>query len=138
MVNDLRAGYDSPAMIVRTARRRPNRGSSGASPSTHERIHSAVAGIPRGRVATYGQIARLAGLPGQARMVGWALGALPEGTRIPWHRVVNAEGRISTRSSDSGHESLQEILLRKEGVRFSPSGAISLPEFEWRPRRSRK
>jgi methylated-DNA-protein-cysteine methyltransferase-like protein len=56
----------------------------------HLRIHDVVSRIPRGRIATYGQVARLAGLPRQARLVGYALHALPTGTSIPWQRVVNA------------------------------------------------
>ena len=62
---------------------------------THGRIHKTVSRIPRGRVATYGQIARLAGLRGQARLVGYAMHALPAGTRVPWQRVVNARGAIA-------------------------------------------
>ena len=67
----------------------------GRGDSSHRKIYAAVARIPRGRVATYGQIARLCGLSGQARLVGYALSALPEKSRLAWYRVVNAEGRIS-------------------------------------------
>ena len=85
-----------------------DRTESNAMPSaalnSHRRVHSVVSRIPRGRVATYGQVARLAGIPGQARLVGYALNALHEGTAIPWHRVVNAKGTVSARSSGSGHD----------------------------------
>jgi methylated-DNA-protein-cysteine methyltransferase-like protein len=100
----------------------------------HRRIQHVVSRIPRGRVATYGQVARLAGLPGQARLVGYALHALPARTHVPWQRVVNAQGAISIRS---GHETNQRRLLEREGVRFDSRGRISLASFQWRPKRSR-
>jgi len=99
----------------------------------HRGIHDVVSRIPRGRVATYGQIARLAGLPGQARLVGYALHALPAGTPVPWQRVVNAQGAISVRS---GHETNQRRLLEREGVEFDSRGRIPLDSFQWRPKRS--
>lgn len=100
----------------------------------YDRIYSVIRRIPRGRVATYGQVARLAGLPGQARMVGYALAALPPRSRLPWQRVVNAQGRVSLRSGGSAVEALQRAMLRREGVRFGTSDAISLAAFRWRPR----
>jgi methylated-DNA-protein-cysteine methyltransferase related protein len=100
----------------------------------YDRIYAVVGRIPRGRVATYGQIAALAGTPGQARQVGYALAALPAGRRIPWQRVVNAQGRISLRGDGSGHDLLQRVMLRREGVRFGKTGAIALAVFQWRPR----
>ena len=99
--------------------------------STHRRIHNAIARIPRGRVATYGQIARIAGMPGQARLVGYALHALPPDTSIPWQRVVNAQGAIST---GSGPDALQRRLLEREGVRFDERGRIPLASYQWRLR----
>ena len=90
--------------------------------------------IPKGRVATYGQVAMLAGLPRQARFVGRALHELPADSDVPWHRVVNAAGKISIRSDGLGHDELQAQLLRREGVRFV-DGAIPLARFLWRPRR---
>ena len=105
------------------------------SNSSYARIYAVVGRVPKGRVATYGQIAGEAGLPGHARMVGYALSALPEGTRIPWHRIVNAAGRISLRSgrNDRPMDRIQRFLLEKEGVRFGKAGAIPLPKFRWRP-----
>ncbi len=96
-------------------------------------IHEVVARIPRGRVASYGQVAALAGLPRRARLVGRVLGALPDGSDIPWHRVVNAAGKISLRRNALGYEDLQRELLRREGVRWT-GAAISLEKFGWRPR----
>jgi methylated-DNA-protein-cysteine methyltransferase-like protein len=96
-------------------------------------IHEIVSQIPRGRVATYGQIAELAGMPGQARRVGYALSALPEGSRVPWQRVLNAKGEISLRSHSSA-ENLQRKLLRSEGVLFDKNGRVLLDRFQWRPK----
>ena len=105
-----------------------------APAASHQRIYAVVTRIPRGRVATYGQIARLAGLPGRARFVGYALSALDGRSRIPWHRVVNAEGRISRRR-DGGPESIvQRLRLEKERVRFDTRDCIALERFRWRPR----
>jgi methylated-DNA-protein-cysteine methyltransferase related protein len=116
--------------------RREGRASGAAAPSRFERVYAVVRRIPRGRVATYGQIAALAGLPGQARFVGYALAALPSGSRVAWQRVVNAQGRVSPRRDGSGVEALQAAMLRGEGVRFGPEGAIALAAFRWRPGRS--
>ena len=83
----------------------------------YRRIYAVVAAIPYGRVATYGQVAALAGLSGHARQVGYALHALPEGSTLPWHRVVNARGEVSARS-EPGWEGYQRHLLEEEAVRF--------------------
>ena len=93
-----------------------------------------VSRIPRGRVATYGQVARLAGTPGHARLVGYALAALREGSTVPWHRVVNARGEVSERSDGSPMGVVQRARLRREGVRFDEQARISLKRFQWRPR----
>jgi methylated-DNA-protein-cysteine methyltransferase-like protein len=87
--------------------------------------------IPRGRVATYGQVAALAGLPRHARQVGYALHALPEGTDVPWHRVVNAKGGISPRSTP-GWDRAQHALLRRERV-LDRAGRVALERFRWEP-----
>jgi len=99
-------------------------------------IYAVAARIPRGRVATYGQIARLANLPGQARLVGYAMAALEDGSRIPWHRVVNAKGGVSLRSG-GGMDAVQRLRLEREGVRFDRRGSIDLARFRWRPRAAR-
>jgi methylated-DNA-protein-cysteine methyltransferase-like protein len=97
-------------------------------------IWSAVRRIPRGRVATYGQIAELAGLEGHARQVGYALHNLPERNDVPWHRVINARGEISPRTSGDSHE-LQRMLLEAEGVEFDLAGRMDLARYRWKPRR---
>jgi TDG/mug DNA glycosylase family protein len=97
--------------------------------SSYRRIHDCVRRIPAGRVATYGQIARMAGLAGAARQVGYALAALQDG-QVPWHRVVNASGRISPRA-EPAFEALQRALLEREGVVFDRDARISLERFGW-------
>jgi len=86
--------------------------------------------IPRGKVASYGQVAGLARLPGRARQVGYAMHALPRGTTVPWHRVVNALGKVSLRRVP-GAEISQRMLLEREGVRFGPSGTIDFRRYRW-------
>ena len=103
---------------------------SGAESSPYQRIYAVVRRIPRGRVATYGQVARLARLPGRARQVGYAMHALPEGTTVPWQRVVNAQGKVSRRRVP-GAELTQRMLLLREGVRFGGGGRISLARYGW-------
>jgi methylated-DNA-protein-cysteine methyltransferase-like protein len=83
-------------------------------------------------VATYGQIARLAGLPGHARQVGYALAALPDGVSVPWHRVVNAKGEISARG-EPHYEIRQRQLLERERVGFDEKRRIPLRRFQWKP-----
>jgi methylated-DNA-protein-cysteine methyltransferase related protein len=97
----------------------------------YELIWSWVRKIPRGRVATYGQIAALAGLEGHARQVGYALHNLPARSNVPWHRVVNARGEISPRSAGDSHE-LQRMLLEAEGVELDRRGRIDLKAFAWK------
>ena len=100
---------------------------------SYQRIYRVVRRIPKGRVATYGQVASLAGLAGQARQVGYALHSLPDRTIVPWHRVVNASGRISTRAVPGG-ELVQRILLEREGIRLDARGRIPLEQVRWQPR----
>lgn len=98
----------------------------------YRRIDAVVRGIPRGRVATYGQVAALAGRPGQARQVGYALHTLGEGSDVPWHRVVNARGEVSPRAEPT-YEPLQRALLEAEGVAFDARGRIDLERCRWDP-----
>ena len=96
------------------------------------RIYAIVRRVPAGRVATYGQVARLAGIVNGARQVGYALHALREHAAVPWHRVVNARGAISLRG---GADATQRILLEREGLRFDAGGRIDLAAYGWRPPR---
>lgn len=100
----------------------------------HARIYAVVARIPRGRVATYGQVALYAGLPGRARQVGRALRELPDGSGLPWHRVINARGEVSPRGGLGLEEGFQRHLLEREAVRFDARGKIDLDRFGWEPR----
>ncbi|MEO6211681.1 MAG: MGMT family protein [Gemmatimonadaceae bacterium] len=102
--------------------------------STRERIYTAARRVPRGRVATYGQIAELAGLPGHARQVGYAMAAIGKSSTVPWHRIINAQGRVSMRSSGAGSTIHQQQLLEREGIVFDEGGRVSLPRFRWKPR----
>jgi methylated-DNA-protein-cysteine methyltransferase-like protein len=99
----------------------------------YELIYSVVRRIPAGTVATYGQVAALAGLDGHARQVGYALHHLGDTTDVPWHRVVNARGEISPRSAGDSHE-LQRHLLEAEGIALSLDGRIDLREYAWKER----
>jgi methylated-DNA-protein-cysteine methyltransferase-like protein len=87
--------------------------------------------IPRGQVATYGQVAALAGAPRHARQVGYALYDLPAGTELPWHRVINARGEVSPRS-EPGWDGFQRRLLVAEGVEFR-RGRVDLGRYRWEP-----
>ena len=99
----------------------------------YQRIYAIVRRIPRGRIATYGQVAELAGLGRHARQVGYALHSLTAGDRLPWHRVLNAQGRVSPRAEPGG-DRVQRALLEREGVRFDAAGRADLAQFGWRPR----
>ncbi|MEA5445040.1 MGMT family protein [Gammaproteobacteria bacterium AB-CW1] len=100
-----------------------------ASSEYYERIYAAVAAVPRGYVSTYGDIARAAGLPGQARLVGYALHALPSGSTLPWHRIINARGELSL--PDDGAGSIQRDRLAEEGVEFGLRGRIDLGRYRF-------
>ena len=102
------------------------------SEGRYARIYAVVRRIPHGRVATYGQVAELAGLPGHARQVGYALHALSAGTAVPWHRVVNAAGSCSLRTIP-GADLEQRLRLEQEGVRFDARGRVPLARVRWRP-----
>jgi methylated-DNA-protein-cysteine methyltransferase-like protein len=92
-------------------------------------VISAVKMVPRGRVATYGQIAALAGNPNGSRQVSWVLNACSTKYRLPWHRIINAKGRISL-PLGGGYE-LQRALLQEEKVKFDESDAIDLKKYGW-------
>ncbi len=102
------------------------------SRSDYQRIYATVDAIPRGRVATYGQVAREAGLPRNARQVGFALRHLPADSELPWHRVVNAGGEISGRGKPD-KERRHRRLLEREGIDFGPRDRVDLRRFGWRP-----
>jgi len=104
-----------------------------ASEDSYDRIYAVVRRIPKGRVATYGMIALLAGMPRRARQVGYALSRTPEEMRLPWHRVINAKGEVSERSVP-GWDEAQRMLLEAEGVTFDSRGRVPLDRFLWRPR----
>ena len=101
------------------------------SSSKYQRIWEVVAEIPYGRVATYGQIARIAGLGGQARQVGYALHNTPDGLDIPWHRVINAQGRISFPRGSTSYRRQRE-LLEAEEIEFI-DGRLDLSAYRWQP-----
>lgn len=98
----------------------------------YEQIYSIVRQIPPGRVATYGQIARLSGLSSHARQVGYALHALADGQDVPWQRVINAKGEVSQRANPV-FEGIQRELLELEGITFNQAGRISLAQYQWQP-----
>lgn len=99
--------------------------------STYESFYQVVRKIPVGRVTTYGAVAYEAGLPGHARQVGYAMAALPDGTDVPWHRVINARGEVSRRAGGTAFENIQRVLLESEGVKFDPNGRVRLEDFGW-------
>ena len=98
-----------------------------------DRIYAVVRRIPPGRVATYGKVAALAGLPGHARQVGQALQEAPDGVDLPWQRVINARGEVSPRGGLGLEEGLQRHLLQEEDVVFDSRGRIDLTLYGWDP-----
>ena len=101
-------------------------------PNINQRIWQVVSLIPAGQVATYGDVAHQAGLGRSARRVGAALRALPQETRIPWHRVINAQGRISL-PTGSASQYTQRERLEAEGVVFRGNKSVDLGRYRWRP-----
>ena len=97
--------------------------------SLYQQIHEIIRLIPRGKVATYGQIAEIVG-GCTARMVGYAASAIPFDSDIPWQRVINYKGKISCRSGSSG-ELLQQELLEGEGIQFDQLGKTNLKYYRW-------
>jgi len=100
--------------------------------SAYETIYNVVRQIPHGQVATYGQVADLANLPGRARLVGYALFRVAPDSDVPWHRVINAKGEISESPVRYGSDYLQRELLEQEGIEFNSSGKVNLRQYRWR------
>lgn len=101
----------------------------------YHRIYGVVRQIPQGQVATYGQVAELAGLIGQPRLVGYALYRLsPDQEDVPWQRVVNAKGEISHSLRRHGSDHRQRSLLAAEGIEFDQRDRIDLRRYRWQPR----
>lgn len=98
----------------------------------HRQILEVIALIPYGKVASYGQIARLAGLPKHARLVGYVLKHLDKESQIPWYRVINSQGKISVTRMDEKGNNVQQDLLEAEGV-YLLNGKVSLKKFGWQP-----
>ncbi len=103
--------------------------------SFHERVKALIKKIPRGKVATYGQIAALAGNPRGARQVAWVLHSSSDSAKLPWQRVINSQGTISLPRLE-GYE-VQRALLEREGVRFGVRERIDLERYQWQPRAKR-
>ncbi len=99
---------------------------------TYRKIYAVVRRVPPGRVATYGQIASLADLPGRARQVGYALHSLPRDHDVPWQRIINSKGEVSPRSAP-GWDNVQRSLLEQEGVVFDARGRVDLARYRWEP-----
>lgn len=99
--------------------------------SVAEKVKRVIRAVPRGRVATYGQVATLAGSPFAARQVVWVLHSCSEKDGLPWHRIVNAGGRIALKPG-AGYEQ-QKKLLQVEGIRFDRRGRIDLERYLWEP-----
>lgn len=102
--------------------------------SFYQAVYAMVRTIPPGHVSTYGDVAAALGHPRRARQVGWALAALradPDGTDVPWQRVINAQGRISHRG-DLWRAEEQVLRLEAEGLRFDDTGRLDLAATRWR------
>ncbi len=122
---DAGLGYSAAGVLVAYAMKKPS--------DSYDRIYAVVRQIPIGQIATYGDVARLAGLPRQARLVGYALHALGPHSGVPWHRVINAKGEISVGRGRMGWDAEQRRRLETEGVQFQANGRTSLQQFRWRP-----
>ena len=105
------------------------RGPSSEKRRTRDKIYQVVAVVPRGQVATYGQIAKIVRC--SPRDVGYAMAALPPSSTVPWQRIINRHGRISVRR-DGQPDSEQRRQLRNEGIIFDARGAINLSVYGWR------
>ncbi|OTG69246.1 methyltransferase [Acinetobacter sp. ANC 4470] len=104
--------------------------SSNSSDELARQILQVVALIPYGKVASYGQIAKLAGLPKHARLVGYVLKHMDQATEIPWHRVINSQGKISLSKLDDHGDNIQRLKLLEEGVMVI-ADKINLKQYQW-------
>ena len=109
-------------------------------PTFYDQVYAVVRRVPRGRVTSYGRVARMLGRPKAARAVGYALSALAQkrepAPSVPWQRVINARGEVSHRH-EPGRDGFQRHLLEEEGVGFGPLGRVDLGRFGWDPGRAR-
>lgn len=104
---------------------------------SYRRIYAVVRRIPRGKVATYGQVATVAGMHGAARLVGYALHASKDHHGVPWHRVVAAGGRLTLAKLDPSAAMTQRIRLEHEGVAFTGRGSVDMAACQWAPGRAK-
>jgi len=114
-----------------TSKRKLPQGALPQGDEAVEKICAVIRRIPLGWVATYGQVATMAGMPRRARLVGRVLQHLDPTTKIPWHRVVNAKGEVSYSLSRNGGDILQRRLLEKEGIRFDKKNRLDLERCRW-------
>lgn len=99
--------------------------------NTYDLIYAVVRQIPYGQVATYGQVAELAGLIGKPRVVGYALYRVTDADEMPWHRVINAKGEVSRSPHRNGTDDYQQSLLEAEGIAFNAAGKLDLERYRW-------
>lgn len=125
--------------VKKAAERAPAKPQSEKFERVFEQIYALVLEIPRGRVMTYGQIARLLDDRYSPRLVGWAMHAVPQDERhIPWHRVINSQGGISTGKIILHEPDLQRLLLENEGIAFNDKGRCDLSIYQWSPAKKKK
>jgi len=98
--------------------------------SLYEHFYDLISQVPKGKVTTYGDIAKMADCK-SARAVGFALNQLPEGSDIPWQRVINSQGKVSPRRNNEGHL-VQQLILEEEGVIFKDE-KVDLKQYRWKP-----
>lgn len=123
----------------KAAKRSPAKAQSEKFERVFEQIYALVLQIPHGRVMTYGQIARLLDDRYSPRLVGWAMHAVPQDERhIPWHRVINSQGSISTGKIILHEPDLQRLLLENEDVVFNDKGRCDLSVYQWSPEKKKK
>ncbi|MEM6713877.1 MAG: MGMT family protein [Cyanobacteria bacterium P01_F01_bin.56] len=99
--------------------------------NSYDLIYAVVRQIPHGQIATYGQVAELAGLIGKPRVVGYALYRVTDADEIPWHRVINAKGEVSRSPHRNGSDDYQQSLLEAEGIEFNSAGKLDLKRYRW-------